>query len=281
MTSITACIVAYETEPAKLVAAIRSVLSSPMRIACTVVDNSPTPELMRCVEEAGAKYIFAGKNLGFGAGHNLGFRSEGEGSKYHLALNPDVHFTPEVIGVLQHFMEEHERVGWVMPKVLNADGTEQRLCKQLPSPMDLLSRRFLGNVGTAVFAEQQDRYELKNLDLGVAREIPCLSGCFMFLRSAVIREVGFFDERYFMYMEDVDLCRRIGSRYQTVFYPDVAVTHGYAKGSYSSSRLLTYHVQSAIRYFGKWGWLWDAGRRVINKKTHAIQRQRGVRESAA
>jgi GT2 family glycosyltransferase len=161
------------------------------------------------------------------------------------------------------------------------DGTEQRLCKQLPSPLDLLSRRFLGRLGRALFAAQLDKYELRHLDLGITREIPCLSGCFMFLRSKVLHEVGFFDERYFMYMEDVDLCRRIGAKYETVFYPNVAITHGYAKGSYSSSTLLKYHVQSAIKYFGKWGWIYDSKRQKLNRKTAPLTHDHAARESVA
>jgi GT2 family glycosyltransferase len=278
---VSASIVVYKNDPEQVVSAVKSVLSAPMRITCTVVDNSPTPDLMQCVAECGAKYIHVGRNLGFGSGHNLVFREEAEASEYHLVLNPDVHFAPEVPAALYHFMNDNQRVGLVMPKILNSDGTEQRLCKQLPSPFDLLSRRFLGGLGRILFAARLSKYELRHLDLDVTREIPCLSGCFMFLRSAALREVGFFDERYFMYMEDVDLCRRIGAKYETIFYPKVAVTHGYAKGSYSSGKLLKYHMQSAIKYFGKWGWIYDSERRKLNKKTAPLAHGRTTRESHA
>ena len=149
------------------------------------------------------------------------------------------------------------------------------------APFDLLNRCFLGRVGSTIFAAQRDLYELRHLDLSVVREVPCLSGCFMFLRSKVLREVGFFDERYFMYMEDVDLCRRIGAKYQTVFYPDVAITHGYAKGSYTNGTLLGYHVRSAVRYFRKWGWIFDSQRGQLNQKTGPLARGHAARESAA
>lgn len=92
----------------------------------------------------------------------------------------------------------------------------------------------------------------------------------MFMRASVLQEVGGFDERFFMYMEDVDLCRRIGARHMTVFNPTVVVTHGYAKASYQNLKLLGYHVQSALRYFGKWGWLLDAQRKRLNGKTGEV-----------
>jgi hypothetical protein len=264
---VSASIVVYKNDPEDVVSAVRSILSAPMRVRCTVVDNSPTPVLRQYVIESGAKYIYAGRNLGFGRGHNLALRADCEISEYHLVLNPDVHFAPEIPAVLYRFMNDSQDIGLLMPQILYPDGTDQRLCKQFPSPLALLSRRFLGGIGRSLFAKQLSRYELRHLDLGIAREIPCLSGCFMFIRSTVLREVGFFDERYFMYMEDVDLCRRIGAKYKTVFYPLVAVTHGYAKGSYRNLRLLKYHLQSAFRYFGKWGWIYDQERNRLNNRT--------------
>jgi GT2 family glycosyltransferase len=217
--------------------------------------------------DSGAKYMFPGKNLGFGGGHNLALRADCDSSEYHLVLNPDVHFAPDILRILYQFMSDEEAVGLVMPKILYPDGTDQPLCKQFPTPLDLISRRFLGGVGRSLFAKRLDRYELRHLDMESAREIPCLSGCFMFIRSAVLREVGLFDERYLMYMEDVDLCRRIGAKYKTVFYPTVAVTHGYTKGSYRDPKLLKYHLQSAFKYFWKWGWVCDPERDRLNTKT--------------
>lgn len=264
---VSASIVVYKNDPEDVISVVKSILSAPMRVICTVVDNSPTADLRQYVIEGGAKYIFAGRNLGFGSGHNLVLRTDCEVAEYHLVLNPDVHFPPDIPAALYRFMNDNPEVGLVMPQIRYPDGTEQRLCKQFPMPLDLISRRFLGGMGRSLFAKQLSRYELRHLDLRVAREIPCLSGCFMFMRSAALREVGFFDERYFMYMEDVDLCRRISARYKTVFYPTVAVTHGYAKGSYKNFRLLWYHLQSAFRYFNKWGWISDPERASLNSRT--------------
>ncbi len=263
---VSASIVVYKNDPEDVVSAVRSILSTPMRVTCTVVDNSPTPALRQCVTESGAKYIYAERNLGFGSGHNIALRPDCEISEYHLVLNPDVHFAAEIPNALYHFMNDHQDIGLVMPRIRYPDGADQHLCKQIPSPLDLMSRRFLGGIGKSLFAKQLSRYELGHLDMRIAREIPCLSGCFMFIRSTVLREVGLFDERYFMYMEDVDLCRRIGARYKTVFYPDVAVTHGYTKGSYRDPKLLKYHLRSAFRYFAKWGWIYDSERNRLNKK---------------
>jgi GT2 family glycosyltransferase len=96
--------------------------------------------------------------------------------------------------------------------------------------------------------------------------VPVLSGCFMMMKCGALSEVGLFDERYFMYLEDVDLCRRIAQRFETIYFPEVAIYHHYGKGSYRNPRLMMYHIVSAVRYFQKWGWFSDQERVRINEK---------------
>jgi GT2 family glycosyltransferase len=94
--------------------------------------------------------------------------------------------------------------------------------------------------------------------------VPTLSGCFLIVRTNLFLRIGGFDERFFMYMEDIDLVRRIGDEAETIYLPSVQVIHAYAKGSYRSWRLLGYHLVSAIQYFNKWGWFIDSDRRMKN-----------------
>lgn len=263
---MSASIVAYRNDPDELLEAIGSVLSTPGIATCTVIDNSPGADLREMVLAAGAGYTFAGANLGFGGGHNLALQANLHAAPYQLVLNPDIRFGPEVLPALCAFMDANPSVGQVMPRIVYHDGSEQRLCKLLPTPFDLILRRFLGPLGSRLFKARRDRYEMRSFDMHVTREVPSLSGCFMFLRSSVLQEVGLFDTRYFMYLEDVDLCRRIGSRSRTVFYPHIAVAHGYAKDSYRKPALLKHHIISAIRYFSKWGWLTDAETKARNER---------------
>jgi len=267
MHQVSACIVVYRNDPEQVEASIRSVLSSQIRAICTVVDNSPTPELREVAAATGAEYIFPGRNLGFGGGHNLAMRVNRQRAEYCLIQNPDIRFSQEVLPALYRYMSEHPDAGIVMPRILYPDGSEQRLCKRLPEPLDLVARRFLGSWGEGLFKTRLDRYELRHLDLNVVREVPNLSGCFMFIRSAALEKTGYFDERFFMYMEDVDLCRRIGRHYKTMFFPGVSVQHEYAKGSYRSLPLLRLHALSAIRYFSKWGWFRDPERDALNQRS--------------
>ena len=110
------------------------------------------------------------------------------------------------------------------------------------------------------------KFELHDMGYNRTIEIPSLSGCFMFLRTDILRKVGMFDERYFMYAEDLDLCRRIGEVSKTMFYPNVSVYHEYEKGSYKNKKLLKYHICSIVKYFNKWGWIYDKKRKERNRK---------------
>lgn len=96
--------------------------------------------------------------------------------------------------------------------------------------------------------------------------VPNLSGCFMFLRVDALKHVGLFDENIFMYLEDVDLNRRIHKHYKTIYYPKEEIIHEYKKASYGSRKLLGYHILSTIYYFNKWGWFFDKDRNIINNQ---------------
>lgn len=262
---VSVSIVTYKTNPEDLSRLLDDLTASDHPVDVNVVDNSPSDELRSSMATRRFGYRHSDKNLGFGGGHNLALSRSLGRFKYHLVVNPDISLGRDVIGRLVDFMDHYPDVGWVMPSIRNADGTDQRLCKLLPTPADLIVRRFLGPLGSVLFRRQSDRYHLKNVDLTVPCEVPCLSGCFMFLRTDVLKQVGVFDDGFFMYMEDVDLCRRIGRVSRCVYYPFVSVTHGYAKGSYRNLRLLRFHMKSALRYFAKWGWFIDDERKRLNQ----------------
>jgi len=111
---------------------------------------------------------------------------------------------------------------------------------------------------------RMDWYEMREKDYQTKFVAPSLSGCFMFLRTEALQKIGLFDERYFMYLEDIDLSRRIFQQYKNVYFPTQIIYHDHAKGSYKSLKLLFIHIQSALRYFNKWGWFFDKERKKIN-----------------
>ena len=162
------------------------------------------------------------------------------------------------------YMENHPEVGLLSPKVFYPNGEVQYLCKMLPSPIDLIGRRFLPQSWTQ---KRNERFELRQTGYDKEMNIPYLSGCFMLLRTEALKKVGLFDERFFMYPEDIDLTRRIHKEYKTIFYPEAKVIHNHKKASYKSRRYLWIHIVNMCRYFNKWGWLFDKERRLMNRLT--------------
>jgi GT2 family glycosyltransferase len=266
-TKITGSIVIYNNNLALLQKAVASFLQSTEQSTLYLIDNSPTDEYAAVFDHPRIKYTFTEKNIGFGAGHNVALKQllAHNESQYHVILNPDVYFDGEVFLKLSRYLEDYADVGLVMPKVLYPDGRLQPLCKLLPTPITLFSRRFL-QFCPAWVNRMNHRYEMHFSGYDKIMEVPFLSGCFMFLRTEALREVGIFDENIFLYTEDIDLTRRIHRKYRTIFFPDAVIYHHNHRGSYKNMQELVHHIGSAIKYFNKWGWFNDYERKFINQR---------------
>lgn len=231
-----------------------------------LIDNSPTQSEELALLGGKVRYIWnKGENLGYGAAHNIAIR-ESVWSKTlcHLVMNTDIEVRAEDISYLHDFMAHNPQVGSIMPKVVYPSGEVQYLCKLLPTPLDVFSRRFLPDWLTR---RRREHYELRASGYDKMMNVPYLSGCFMFLRTEAVLQARLFDERYFMYPEDIDLTRTIHRDYLTLYLPDVTIIHHHAKGSYHNPRLLWVHIVNMCRYFNKWGWFFDSERRLMNKLT--------------
>jgi glycosyltransferase, family 2 len=264
---LSASIVLYNTKIDELKRVIDSYFTYPGEKQLFLVDNSPSDSLKEIVKiypNNNIYYIFNNENMGYGKAHNIAIKKSIEQNlPYHIILNPDIIIEKNTLEKLTNYMEQHPEVGNIMPKIIYPDGELQYLCKLLPSPIDLIFRRFIPikKWKDAI----NERYELHSFGYDKIKNIPNLSGCFMFLRTEALKKVGLFDENIFMYLEDIDLNRRIHSKYKTIYYPDAIVIHEHQKESYKNRRLLKAHIQSAIYYFNKYGWLFDKERTTINK----------------
>lgn len=267
---ITASIVVYKTKEEELNKIVRCSLDSSIHIIF-IVDNSPSNIMQGFIEKFNSHrlfYIWGHGNIGYGAAHNLAInKSIKLNSDYHVILNPDIEFQKGSIESLSNFMDKHPEVGSVMPKVIYPDGSIQRLCKLLPTPLDIFARRFFPK---SWIAKRNEVYEMHFMGYDKIWNCPNLSGCFMFLRTCILKEIGGFDDRFFMYFEDTDLIRRIHQVSKTVFFPGVTVIHAHRSEHRTNRTLLKISIRSAMLYFNKYGWLFDIDRRKINKDARKI-----------
>jgi hypothetical protein len=243
-------------------------MDCPRVATVTAVDNSPDRSLEELVLSVGASYDYVNANIGYGRAHNRAIRRAiTRARKYHLILNTDVQFDAHAVSQLAVFLDERPIVGAAMPRVLSTDGTDQYLCKLAPRPIDLISRFVMGR--TSWTRNINARYEMRVCGYERSLNVPCLSGCFLLLRVEVLKEVGGFDDRFFMYGEDYDLSRRIHRAHETRYVPDITIRHAHARASHNGVRMGAVHVVNLMRYFMKWGWLFDRERREMNLRALA------------
>lgn len=216
-------------------------------------DNCSTDRTPELVREHGlsADLNLSERNIGFGAGHNRNF--ETTESDVVIVCNPDIRFEPSIFEAIRERFITDATIGILLPRLFYPDGNEQHMCKRNPTFLDIFLRRFAPRAVKRIFAERMKRYVMEDHDYGSEFEVEYGSGSFMAVRSAAYAQVGGFDERYFMYIEDADITREVTSRgYRCIYTPGVAVVHSYQKGSYSSKRLAWINIVSVIKYLAKW-----------------------------
>lgn len=249
--TVSGCIVSYNNKD-KIGRTIESVLKNTVGVSFElyVVDNASTDGTPEYIKEnfPEVTVIQAGKNEGFGAGHNkvLPFLK----SKYHVVINPDIILKEDTISCLCAFADTDEKIGLLSPQIRFEDGRIQQLGKRNPTI------RFLGGHWLHKGDEPSKlmtKYCMLDMPTDKPFEITNATGCFMFFRTSVFKELGGFDERFFMYLEDCDIARRVSQKYKALHYPMADVYHLWERESKRNKKLLMIHIQSILKYFLKWG----------------------------
>lgn len=257
MLDCTASMVVYRNPPGMVKKAATTFLDTGSSCRLTIFDNSPTSDLESVFNGMRVAYHFnQGENIGYGKAHNWAF-SHSEPSRYHLIFNPDIIIPSGAIKGLIEFMDLNLDVGVVCPKILNEDGSTQYSNRRHPTVLDLFLRRFLPGRLKPFFKKRMDLYEMKDYGYDTLCDPQFLTGCFMFCRTSVLKQIGGFDPRYFLHFEDADLTGKFqenGSR--TVYYPNVSITHLWERAPHKSLKMAFVLIVSGIRYFNKWGWKW-------------------------
>ncbi|BCW99199.1 MAG: glycosyl transferase [Armatimonadota bacterium] len=215
----------------------------------TVVDNNSQDFSADAVQNIFpvVRLLRMDRNLGFAAGHNRAFAAAR--GRYRFVLNPDATVSAGCLKALLDFAEAHPRAAVIGPRVLNPDGSIQHSARAFPTLMaalyrhSLLGKLFPDNPHTR-------RYLQSDWDHRDSRQVDWVSGSAMLIREEAVRELGGFDERYYMYVEDVDLCWRARQAgWEVWFCADAEVTHKKARASDLMPNRMIYHHHRSMYIF--------------------------------
>ena len=241
-----------------LLARERGLLSS---IELCVVDNGPDgarPRIDAALTEwpaplGPATRLEGHGNVGFGRANNLALARAD--SDFHLVLNPDVELEAEALSAALAALGEHADVGLVAPAVFDDHGERQYLCKRYPTVWVLFLRGFAPAFLRQRFAHALADYEMRDAIADrFVKGIALASGCFMLLRTPLLRRLGGFDPRFFMYFEDYDLSLRAGREAAIAYVPQARVVHHGGNAARKGWRHVAWFVSSAARFFSRHGW---------------------------
>lgn len=248
---LTGVIVLYKNKINVLKDTINSFMKTPLPKKLFLIDNSPSDRLKNEFMHPDIEYIYLNSNVGFGSAHNKVIEKIIEISTHHLIINPDVSFDSEVIPNLIELIEADDSVSIISPRVLYPNGKHQFTCRRFPTFFELIVRR--SGFIKQLFSSIIERGEYKGLDLTKPFYPDFIMGCFLLFKSDDFIKISGFDERYFLYMEDVDICRKITTiNKKVLYYPKEKITHIYKKGSSKNIKLFFYHISSIFKYFYKW-----------------------------
>ena len=249
---LTIAIINYNTKDL-LKTCINTIQRTPPLIAydILVVDNCSTDgsvDMMKryfpyvhLLENAG--------NLGYAAAANQALRTSR--AKYVLVLNTDIEVDHDAIDILVEHAEHHDDLGVAGPLLLNTDGSVQMSGRRFPSFLDATMHAFLGTIWPK--NRFSAHYRMVDWDHSEDTLVDWVSGAAMLIRRSAADEVGLFDEGFFMYVEDMDLCYRLWRKgWKVYFCPDAKMVHHIAKtSSQMSGRMIIEFQKSLYRFFNK------------------------------
>lgn len=218
--------------------------SYPFTYEVVVVDNASGDDSLERLKDYfddKVKFIASEENNGFAAGNNQALRQVN--SDYVLLLNSDTVVWENTLEEIYNYMEKHDEVGACGCRVRLEDGNLDKACKRtFPNVKNSFFRLFhIPN------SSKDDNYNLTNLPDDEVYEIDCLTGAFMFIRKDALDEVGFLDETFFMYGEDIDLCYRIKKAgWKIIYYGKSSITHLKGASSKKQKNKLIYEFYHAM-----------------------------------
>jgi len=260
MKTLTIVVVTYKEQLDVLKHCFDSVYTSTgVDFELVIVDNASRPETRDLVATyEGAVYVSNPENAGFAAAVNQGMR--GREDRYVLLLNPDTAFAPDVLARMIANLDQDPEVGIASCVIRYPDKTLQESIRRFPTFWDQLL--IMLKVPHFLKTKAIDRYMMTDADPMKTQDVDSIMGAFMFIRRDLLQKIGLFDERYFIWFEEVDYCKMAHDAGFTIrHYGDVEMTH--LKG-HSFSKIATLRKQTWMRtslrkymkkHYGVMSWL--------------------------
>lgn len=230
-----------------------------LRYEVIVVDNASgdgTGEMVRA-EFPEHVLVESPENKGYAGGNNLGLAAAK--GRYVMIMNPDIFVKDGVLEQLVWYLDAHPEVGMVGPKLLSGDGSAQESHYRFHTmDVPVLRRTALGRTGWG--SRKIDRFLMKDAQPTAPTEVDWLLGGAFVARREAVAEVGLLDERFFLYFDDVDWCRRFWEKgWKVVYLPDLALIHLHQRQSAEgdvfgvvTNPVTRIHIKSAVHYFRKY-----------------------------
>ncbi|NEG70348.1 glycosyltransferase family 2 protein [Bifidobacterium choloepi] len=264
MTQLSASIVIYKNYNDVIIAAhslLDDIRSEKMTCKLFLIDNSASLSDREVIQGrrmlrhefanySEIEFIDLKKNIGFGAAHNVVLPKIN--SDFHLIVNPDIEVKAGAISALVNAAQTIENVAIAAPKLVGPSMEMLPAYRREITLLDVLAR----NAPNSLLSKRRAYHEMSDKDFSQIQDIPFIQGSFLLIRTAVFKNLQGFDESFFMYLEDADLCKRASSYGRIVYVPSATVIHKWEKGSHHNKKLLKYHLQSFMVYFRKWGIRW-------------------------
>ena len=238
--------------------------ASPLKMQFVVVDNASTvfdarARVLRHVKDA--IVVLRGDNHGFGRSCNRG--AQEVEADYYFFLNPDTRIDDvQAIDRLYAFMKQHPKTGIVAPRIRYMDGRVQETCRRFPAwHMPLMQRTRL--FGQKRIEAHRKQFLMEDFSHDRRRMVDWVQGSAFMIEAPLYNKLGGFDDRFFMYFEDIDLCRRVWKEGRPVYYlPEAELFHAYGKESAKINNVVEgffrnhktrVHIWSWLKYTLKWG----------------------------
>ncbi len=250
---------------------LRSLRAAGVEIVAVADNASVDGSLATVREERGVVTVETGGNLGYGSGANRGARALAGTTEYLLVCNPDLVLEPAAVKALVAALDADDGLGLVGPRIDNSDGTLYPSARTFPHLADAVGHAFFGLIApNNAFTR---RYRLLDWDHKSARRVDWVSGACFLVRRPLWDHLGGFNEDYFMYLEDVDLCHRVWAAGLAVGYePDARVVHEQGvSADQLPYRMLAAHHRSILR------WWWSSNRGVRRLLAPVVALGLGVR----